>query len=500
MSETKTELPTRDLAVDYYRVSGVVLIVLGHWLLSAVTFVDGAFGLQDPLADLPWTQWLTWPLQAVPVFFLAAGYASAVSWAHNAHDDGGSRQTWVRTRLSKALGPTSAYLFVISALIVVAGLSGAPPSVLRYAGWAVAMQLWFLAVYVIVVYLTPIAVAVHRVWGLWAPLTLGLCVVVVDVLSIAVHVPYVGWLNYLFCWGAMYQLGICWHAGMLAGRRAVTLAVTAAVALGLLVGVGPFPVSMISVAGQAVQNSSPPSVALLALGCLETGLAVSLGPALNRAFRGRRAQQILSVANTNVMALYLWHMVPVVVVAALLYPAGLMPQPVEGSLAWWGGPAALAGRSDRGRRGGNGCPVPDATVLRGPVARPRRVGRFGADRCDDGGRCGDDGLRNRLCVGSRVCAERGTPVARDADLRRGGSVGGAHSGVEDRGSEPLTGYRVPLGGTEDRHGDGARHSQHERDDHQRCIARPGTVAEQYDPDDSGHHGLPHDKRRCDAVD
>ena len=336
MSETKTELPTRDLAVDYYRVSGVVLIVLGHWLLSAVTFVDGAFGLQDPLADLPWTQWLTWPLQAVPVFFLAAGYASAVSWAHNAHDDGGSRQTWVRTRLSKALGPTSAYLFVISALIVVAGLSGAPPSVLRYAGWAVAMQLWFLAVYVIVVYLTPIAVAVHRVWGLWAPLTLGLCVVVVDVLSIAVHVPYVGWLNYLFCWGAMYQLGICWHAGMLAGRRAVTLAVTAAVALGLLVGVGPFPVSMISVAGQAVQNSSPPSVALLALGCLETGLAVSLGPALNRAFRGRRAQQILSVANTNVMALYLWHMVPVVVVAALLYPAGLMPQPVEGSLAWWG--------------------------------------------------------------------------------------------------------------------------------------------------------------------
>ena len=336
MTETKIELPTRDLAVDYYRVSGVVLIVLGHWLLSAVTFVDGAFGLQDPLADLPWTQWITWPLQAVPVFFLAAGYASAVSWTHNARIGGASRQTWVRTRLSKALGPTSAYLFVISTLIVVAGLFGTPANVLRYAGWAVAMQLWFLTVYVIVVYLTPIAVAVHRLWGLWVPLALGLGVVAVDVLSIAVHVPYVGWLNYLLCWGAMYQLGICWHAGMLTGRRAVALAVTAAGALGVLVGVGPFPVSMISVAGQAVQNSSPPSVALLALGCLETGLAVSLGPALNRAFRGQRAQQILSVANTNVMALYLWHMVPVVIVAAVLYPAGLMPQPVEGSLAWWG--------------------------------------------------------------------------------------------------------------------------------------------------------------------
>lgn len=336
MSEAKTERPTRDLAVDYYRVSGVVLIVLGHWLLSCITFTGGSFGLQDPLADIPWTQWITWPLQAVPVFFLAAGYASAVSWAHWCGEAGMARQTWVRNRLSRALGPTGAYLAFISALIVVAGLFGAPGRVLEYAGWAVAMQLWFLAVYVIVVYLTPIALAAHRRWGLWVPLVLGLGVVAVDVASIGAHVPYIGWLNYLFCWGAMYVLGIAWHAGMLAGARAVALAVTSAVALGLLVGVGPFPVSMISVTGQTVQNSSPPSVAMLALGCLETGLAVALGPALNRAFQGRRVQQILSVANTNVMALYLWHMVPVVVVAATLYPLGLIPQPAEGSLAWWG--------------------------------------------------------------------------------------------------------------------------------------------------------------------
>ena len=30
----------------------MVLIVFGHWLLSCVTFHDGSFGLQDPLADL----------------------------------------------------------------------------------------------------------------------------------------------------------------------------------------------------------------------------------------------------------------------------------------------------------------------------------------------------------------------------------------------------------------------------------------------------------------
>ncbi len=35
------------------------------------------------------------------------------------------------------------------------------------------------------------------------------------------------------------------------------------------------------------------------------------------------------------MALYLWHMIPVVIVAIVGYPAGLLPQPAEGTGAWW---------------------------------------------------------------------------------------------------------------------------------------------------------------------
>lgn len=335
MTKSATKQPVRDLAVDYYRVSGVILIVFGHWLLSSVTYQHGTFGLQDPLADMPWTQWLTWPLQAVPAFFLAAGYASAVSWSHWRDSGKMSRQTWVRHRLSRALGPTGAYLAVVSAAVVIGSAAGAPGSVLEYAGWAVAMQLWFLSVYVIVVYLTPISVAAYRRWGLWAPALLGSSVAVVDILEIGGHIPYVSWLNYLLCWGAIYLLGIAWHDGSLSGRRAVLLAIASAVALGLLIGVGPFPVSMISVTGQSIQNSSPPSLAMLAFACMQTGVVVALAPVLNRALQGPRIQRVLSVANTNVMALYLWHMVPVVIVAATLYPAGLLPQPPEGTLAWW---------------------------------------------------------------------------------------------------------------------------------------------------------------------
>jgi Acyltransferase family len=327
--------PARDLAVDFYRVSGVVLIVLGHWLAGSVTYHDGYFGRQNPLVDQPWTQWLTWPFQAVPTFFLVAGYAGAVSWTHRRDIDGVSRQTWLRHRLARVLGPTTVYVGLVSAVVVVVGLRHVAGSTLEYAGWAVAMHLWFLAVYLVVVSLTPAALAAQRRWGLLVPAVLAVGVVVVDAVGLGGHLPHLRVLNYLLCWGALYQLGIAWHDGALAGRKPVLLAVGSAVALALLILLGPYPVSMIGVPGQTVQNTDPPSTAMLAFACAQAGLVIALAPALNRALRAGFVQRMLTRANGNVMALYLWHMIPVVIVAIVGYPAGLLPQPIEGTAEWW---------------------------------------------------------------------------------------------------------------------------------------------------------------------
>ena len=335
MDHATTARSVRNLAVDFYRVSGVVLIVLGHWLAGSVTYHDGHFGRENPLLDVPWTQWLTWIFQAVPVFFLVAGYASAVSWTRRCDAEGFSREAWLRHRLARVLGPTAVYVALVSVIVVILVAYGVPGSVLEYAGWAVAMHLWFLAVYVVVVSLTPIAIAAQRRWGLLVPGILAMGVVVVDAVSLAGHVPYLGWVNYLLCWGLLYQLGIAWHGGLLVGRRPVLLAAGSAVALALLIRLGLYPVSMIGVPGQAVQNTTPPTVAMLAFACTQAGLAVAVAPALNRALRPGLVQRVLSTANANVMALYLWHMVPVVIVAIVAYPAGLLPQPLEGTAAWW---------------------------------------------------------------------------------------------------------------------------------------------------------------------
>ena len=335
MDHASSARPVRNLAVDFYRVSGVVLIVVGHWLAGSVTYHDGHFGRQNPLVDLPWTQWLTWPFQAVPTFFLAAGYAGAVSWTHRRDADGVPRPTWLRRRLARVLGPTAMYAALVSLIVVAADANHVAGSVLEYAGWAVAMHLWFLAVYLMVVSLTPIAIAAQRRWGLWVPAALAVAVAVVDAISIGGHVPYLGWVNYLLCWGALYQLGIAWHAGLLATRRAALLAAGSAVVLALLIWLKFYPVSMIGVPGQTIDNTTPPTVALLAFGCAQTGIAMTLAPALNRALRADLVRRVLSIANNNVMALYLWHMIPVVIVAVVGYPAGLLPQPTEGTADWW---------------------------------------------------------------------------------------------------------------------------------------------------------------------
>lgn len=327
--------PARNMAVDFYRVSGVVLIVLGHWLAGSVTYHDGSFGRQNPLVDIPWTQWLTWPFQAVPTFFVVAGYAGAVSWSHRREAQGVSRQAWLRRRLARVLGPTAVYIALVSLVVVVLAALHVSGATLEYAGWAVAMHLWFLAVYLAVVSLTPIAIAAHRRWGLLAPAALAVAVVLVDVVSIGGHVHDLDWLNYLLCWGTFYQLGIAWHGGLLAGRRAVLLAAGSGIALGLLTALGPYPVSMIGVPGQTIDNTTPPTAALLAFGCAQAGLVIALALALNRALRADLVKRVLAVGNDNVMALYLWHMIPVVIVAIVGYPAGLLPQPALGTGQWW---------------------------------------------------------------------------------------------------------------------------------------------------------------------
>ncbi|MEV6179876.1 acyltransferase [Streptomyces sp. NPDC052015] len=327
----------RDRYVDFLRAWAILLVVLGHWLITGlVRHPDGAIEAPELLATVPWTQWLTLGFQIMPLFFLAGGYAAGGSWTR-AREAGGTAAGWVGQRAVRLLLPAGVYSGLVLVAVGVSSAVGVDPSTLALVGWAMAMQFWFLPVYLLLSALTPALHALHRRWGLLVPTGWGCLALLVGVLDLSAGLPYVGGLNYVLVWGVVYQFGFCWRDGLVGGRRTLpaALAVGGGVGFAALVGAGPFPVSLILVTGQDPSNTDPPSAAMLAWALSQVGLCLLVAPVVRRMLERERVWWAVRGTGAVSMTLYLWHMLPVLVVAAAFYLTGLAPQPDFGSPAWW---------------------------------------------------------------------------------------------------------------------------------------------------------------------
>ncbi|MEU0068515.1 acyltransferase [Streptomyces sp. NPDC006332] len=327
----------RDRYVDSLRAVAIVLVVCGHWLITGlVRGPGGEIDAPELLAVVPWTQWLTLVFQIMPLFFLAGGHGAAGSWERQ-RASGGTAAGWVRRRSLRLLLPAGVYSGLVLLAVGIAAGVGVDPYTLSLVGWAMAMQFWFLPVYLVLGALTPVLHTAHRRWGARVPVVMGAVALVTDAVVIAGDLSYVGPLNYVLVWGVAYQLGFCWRAGLL-GRGRVVPAVLAAgggLAFALLIGLGPFPVSLIRVTGQQPGNTDPPSAAMLAWAVAQVGVCLLVAPSVRRGLARERVwRPVRSVAGAS-MNLYLWHMLPVLVVAAAFYLTGLAPEPAFGSAAWW---------------------------------------------------------------------------------------------------------------------------------------------------------------------
>ncbi|MFF4396434.1 acyltransferase [Streptomyces sp. NPDC001480] len=329
---------SRDRYVDFLRAWAIVLVVLGHWLITAlVREPDGRITAPELLATVPWTQWLTLAFQIMPLFFLAGGHAAGGSWSR-ARAAGGTAAGWLGRRALRLLLPVGVYSSLVLLAVGICSVAGVDAGTLALVGWAMAMQFWFLPVYLLLSALTPALHAAHRRWGLRVPPLMGAVALVADALVVTVHAPYVGLLDYVLVWGVAYQLGFCWRDGLLTGRRLVPLGMAAGggAAFAALVALGPFPVSLILVTGQNPSNTDPPSAAMLAWVVAQAGLCLLAAPPVRRLLERDRAWRVVRPVGAASMTLYLWHMLPVLAVAAAFYLTGLAPEPPLGSAAWWG--------------------------------------------------------------------------------------------------------------------------------------------------------------------
>jgi len=331
----------RNRSVDFLRALAILVVISGHWLIATAWYVDGKLLTGHLLRSDPWTQWLTWQFQVMPLFFIVGGYANGVSSA-NAMRRGVAYGGWLRARLNRLVAPLLLLVIAWALLSLVMALLGAGAVAVHFASRAALIPTWFLAIYIMVVVLVPLS---HRLWcryRFWSFGLFAVAAVLVDWAFFVAGLEWLGWSNYFFVWLAVHQLGYAWHdragSNRSPGRVAVAVAwaVTGYSALWLLVHLGPYPLAMVGSPDQHLSNTSPPKVTLICLAIGQFGLLLALERPMARLLQRGRWWAATVLVNSMIMTLYLWHITLMIVVVGLLYLAGGFALGLEpGTAVWW---------------------------------------------------------------------------------------------------------------------------------------------------------------------
>src|SRR5215470_12439676 len=329
--------PSRNRYVDFLRAMSMLVVTVGHWLAAAPYFdATGALTSSHILSVAPWTAWLTWILQVMPIFFIVGGYANGISW-RAAQRDGRSYAAWLEGRLRRLVWPILPLLAVWVAIVAVEYARGVRPELISYGSQAAFIPIWFLAVYIGIVLLVPATEAAWTRFGMTSFWALTAAAAVVDVMYFAAGLRWLGFANYLFVWGAISMLGYAWLDERFSERRALLVGAASGFAvLLLLVHLGPYPVAMIGLPEDPISTTTPPKVTLIALAIMQGGLLLAAQAPARRWLAGRAAWTATVAMNGSIMTLFIWHLTATTLVVLAAYLAGGFGLRLEpGSSEWW---------------------------------------------------------------------------------------------------------------------------------------------------------------------
>jgi peptidoglycan/LPS O-acetylase OafA/YrhL len=327
--------PERDRYADLLRLTAIVFVVVGHWLVAVIRTDAGAIQIDRLIAVVPATQPLTWLFQVMPLFFLIGGAVNAGSWCR-AQASGEPWAVWLRRRSRRLLRPL---LPVLALWLPVTAVLRATPVP---EGWVAAaidnalLPVWFLAVYLLAIALVPVTWALHRRFGVGVLVAAIAATGVVDLLH-RTGVPAVGFANYLLVWAGAHQVGYLWYEGRLprTARASAGLTAVGAAAFALLLTVGGYPTAMVAPGQGIPDNADPPTLAMWALLMIQLGVVLLLRRPAERWLARPRVWAPVVVGGTVTMTVFLWHMTALILVAAATRPTGLWPAQVTIDAVWW---------------------------------------------------------------------------------------------------------------------------------------------------------------------
>ncbi|WP_019925261.1 acyltransferase [Nocardia sp. BMG111209] len=323
----------RNWTIDVLRIFSLTIVVLMHWVSLRVTMTGRELHADQAMhGPLMWT--LTWLLQIMPLYFLCGGFANTVV-ADRYRREQRSYGAYLGLRARRLTTPVIALIVVVVPAIAI--LRAVSPSVARAAGDAVSRPVWFLAVYLVAVAFTPLALRAHERSPWLVPVVLLACSVTVDMLRFAAHDSRFVDANLIFVWLFCHQLGILYARGTLRTLGAPALILLALAAIGLIVVMvipGPYFPTVLGMADAPVSNLSPPTSVLSVLGVAHFALLTLFEKRRPAWEPTGRLRGVVQGVNPLLMLIYLWHL-PVLTAltgVALVKPSIFLP---GDPATWW---------------------------------------------------------------------------------------------------------------------------------------------------------------------
>ncbi|MCB5292199.1 acyltransferase family protein [Arthrobacter sp. SO3] len=322
--------PERDRVIDLARFFCLALVVVAHTMMvSPELHPDGTVTSNNTLGNERWFEPVVWVLQVMPLFFVAGGITGVQSW-RRLRARGGNTFDFMQARMLRLIRPAAVLLALMFAGLWVAQLAGVDPQVVELIVAGAGMPLWFLAAYLAAQLNLPLLARLHAraPWLTLAVLTS--LVVAVDCLRGTM--PALAYLNMVFVWCAVQQLGFLLADGgpLAPGRPALAgIILGSNLVLGLLVWLGLY-------SGNMLVNLNPPNLTLLLLGFSQAATLQLFRPALARLGSLARVRRFVAAAGQRSMTVYLWHLPLLAAMSGLLLLTDF-PQPLGGSAAWWWG-------------------------------------------------------------------------------------------------------------------------------------------------------------------